>query len=318
LIRCPNCGIDHYYNKDKHSKEFTNIKGDKEKATMYRYECPECGCTYSVCDKDVLLYERTERSLVSLSMKNLMKSQSLQEIEFDIIGKFKVARTTILRWMKKAVDTMPEWTEVFQPRTSGTVAIDEKWVKLRKEWYYVFIAIDEACLDIIHIEVYAKRNTVSARSFLAEIKAMGYPIEVIITDGCPIYGKAIPKVYPEAKHIKCVLHMSRSRRNLLMKEFGSYNHPDYKELSPYISKIYAARTKKQFKQAWSKWLKIKKKYPEINDFAQALEADKEAIKKRVLDKEHPRTSNSVERVIKAFENKYYKMENFMSLPYARA
>ncbi len=321
LIRCPECDSLQVEYQNTHKHSYQDIDGNMKTKHSKEYKCEKslCETNFTIPPADVGLFVRSTRKLQVYAMKMLFKGLSLRKTDLKgIAGYANVSHTTILRWVKKLADTMPKWDEVFDPRCSGKVAIDEKWVKVRKEWHYVFIAIDISSLDILHIDIYPKRDKNSAKTFLSELKAMGYEIESIITDCCPIYEKSIPEIYPEVDHLKCVLHMGRSTRNRLMKIFGSYSNEDYEKLSPKISNIYSSRTKKEFEKSWSDWEKAQKEYSQLKEFSQKLRKQKESILQRILADDIMRTNNHVERVIKEFERKYKGMEKFMSLAYAQA
>ncbi|MFW6149666.1 MAG: DDE-type integrase/transposase/recombinase [Atribacterota bacterium] len=321
LIRCPQCGSTEVKLKEKYLRSYQDADGNMKTGYSKRYVCcqPHCKRNFSVPPADVGFFVQSALKLQAYALREIFKGHSLRDVNLNgVNGNADAHHTTILRWLKNLADSMPDWVKVFGTRCSGRVAIDEKWVKVRKKWHYVFIAIDIATLDIIHIDIYPERTKASAKSFLSEIKAMGYQINTIVTDCCPIYDKPIPAIYPEVKHVQCVLHMGRSRRNRLMKVFGSYAHKDYKKLSPLISAIYASRTESDFKEAWSQWEKAQKEYPQLQEFSHKLNQQKQSIRQRVLDKEAPRTSNHVERVILEFEDKYNSMQKFMSFPYAQA
>ncbi len=321
LVRCPQCGSTEVKFKEKYKRSYQDADGNLKSGYTRRYLCcnSHCEASFSVPPADVGFFVQSALKLQAYALKEIFKGLSLRDVNLNgVNGNGEAHHTTILRWIKNLADSMPDWVTVFGTRCSGRVAIDEKWVKVRKKWNYVFIAIDIATLDVIHIDIYPGRTKANAKTFLSEIKAMGYQINTIVTDCCPVYDKAIPAIYPEVKHVQCVLHMGRSRRNRLMKVFGSYANEDYKKLSPLISAIYASRTESEFKEAWSEWEKAQKEYRQLEEFSQKLKHDKESIRRRVLDKDAPRTSNHVERVILEFERKYVDMQKFMSFPYAQA
>ncbi len=320
IIRCTHCGSTNYHIKERRNRKCCQTEdGTIVVRKAIRHKCLDCNRTFTISPTENVAYIRSDRELIAITLTELFDAKSLRRIQRKGITKGASAHSsTLLRWVKQVADTMPNWYEVYVPRTSGTIAIDEKWVKVLRTWYYIFIAVDTESLDILHIDIFPTRDEASATTFLSAMKTIGFDFDTIITDGCLCYNNSIPKVFPNAKHIRCILHMGRSMRNRLMKVFGSYKNEDYEVLAPYIRRIYKARTAKTFDKAWDECIKIASNYPEVKDFIEKIEKEKEDIKKRVIDKNCPRTTNSVERVIREFQRKYLQMETFNSFYYARA
>ncbi len=317
-LACPECRGTSVQIKEYRERSYEDLYGERKEEAV-RYICNRCHRSFTINPEEVEHYQRTASCLHIHALGQLFKNVSLARVDLDILpGHTSVCKTTILRWMKGTADRMPRWFKVMGSRTTGVVSLDEKWVKLRSKWYYVFIAVDTSTLDILHIDIFPERKKDSARTFFLKLRTMGFKFRTIITDGCPIYDKPLAEIYPQAEHINCILHMGRSRRNRLMEVFGSYSDKRYKRLAPLISDIYAARTEKAFEKAWDKWSRAYKEYPELEKFARDFRREKEELKKSLLRGSIPRTTNSVERVIKEFERKYSNMENYMSLPYAQA
>ena len=63
--------------------------------------------------------------------------------------------------------------------------IDEKWLKIRKEWHYLFVSVDhDSGLPFFH-ELLPTRTKWACRLFLVKLKRLGKIPAVIITDGLP-------------------------------------------------------------------------------------------------------------------------------------
>jgi transposase-like protein len=98
------------------------------------------------------------------------------------------------------------WSHVKGTRQS----IDEKWLKIRKKWHYLFVSVDHTSgLPVFH-EVLPTRTKWACRLFLVKLKRLGKIPSVIITDGLKGYGSAIANVFPRAKHLLCVFHQQQS------------------------------------------------------------------------------------------------------------
>lgn len=329
LTRCPKCKSTNVKLKQEYKRKYQNAEGLFESNTCRHYICnePLCNEGFTVSPEDIESYVRSVRKIQVFALNQLLDAGvSLRRIASNSIkgidGIVKVSHTTILNWIEIIADTLPKFTEVFGVRCSGKISIDEKYVKLRGQWHYVFIAVDIASLDVIHIDIFTTRTKESAEVFLKAIRAMDYKIDVIITDGCNIYDKSIPKVYKDAKHLHCVLHLGRSAHNRLVQALDSPKKEDKEYLSQLLSNIYKAKKKGEFNKAWSEWekgiKKMQKKYPELEKFHHELLEEKNEIKRRVLDKKQLRTSNAAEHVIGEFDRKYENMQSFMSFYHAQA
>ncbi|MDD2630566.1 MAG: hypothetical protein PHV61_10470 [Limnochordia bacterium] len=59
---------------------------------------------------------------------------------------------------------------------------------------------------------YPSNDGIATRTFLCELKAFGFYPDKIITDQMGSYENAIKEVFPETRHIYCLLHAERSAR----------------------------------------------------------------------------------------------------------
>ncbi len=310
ITQCCICGSINFQKRGTRTRNnCQNIEGERVQRTAQRCYCKQCETYFTVSPKENEAYVQSDRELLTYALDDLFLGKSLRGVESSKINRKATANaSSILRWINFVADTMPQWYEVYTPRTSGTIAIDEKWVKIRKKWYYVFMAVETESLDLLHINIYPSRCKNSAKAFLGELKAIGFSFDVIITDGCDAYLEPIKKVFPRAEHIHCVLHMGRSKKNALMEVFGSYRHKTYKKLAPYIRRIYKSRNEETFEKHWEEFIKEASKHPKLDHYIATMVDQKDYIRKRVIDEGNPRTTNSVERTIKEFQKKYIKME----------
>ncbi len=326
FIMCPQCKDLDVTIKETKTRTITNVDSVEEEISLTSYRCNNKKCsrgTFTLYEGDAIPYIRHCNKRVAYAFKERMRGVAYRSTEISDIGDgdANVAPSTHARWINYAAVIMPEWYNVYTARTTGTAAFDEKFVKIRGEKYYVIIATDVHSLDIIHIGVYKHRTKESITAFLTEIKSFGFDFDLIITDGAPIYTEPIQKLFPRAKHVLCILHMGRARREQLKEVFGSYQNEHYLFLKKYIVKIYTSRTPKQFDKRMKQWKEAATlfeshygdEFPEIKNFIKNLERDEAILKKRLFMKNIPRSTNNVERVIQEFEKRYCTMEGFDSL-----
>jgi hypothetical protein len=97
---------------------------------------------------------------------------------------------------------------------SGTVCIDEVWIRqIKGKYVYVFAAVDAIYGHIIWIQSFMVKNkgdkSLASETFLNELKALGYFPKVILTDGDNCYPNAIKKVF-NAIHQLCIFHVKQN------------------------------------------------------------------------------------------------------------
>lgn len=94
-----------------------------------------------------------------------------------------VALTTVLRWVKKAGEECVEALDLCAREDWGQpLCIDEKWVKVRAKWHYVFTAVGSRATDLLAIELFAHKSLEAIKTFLLQLKAMGFRPRSITTD----------------------------------------------------------------------------------------------------------------------------------------
>ncbi|MDI6736876.1 MAG: hypothetical protein QME42_11925, partial [bacterium] len=66
----------------------------------------------------------------------------------------KKSWVSLLNWVRKAGAECVEIEKILKVCWSGKIIIDEKWVKLYKEWVYIYKAIDGETGETLVQEVY--------------------------------------------------------------------------------------------------------------------------------------------------------------------
>ena len=129
-------------------------------------------------------------------------------MSLEVIGRFfGVHKTTVMRWLTPLAQI--NWQAAVQQGQrffSGSVAIDEKWLKVDGVWWYLFAAVDHVTGFPLHVAVLPSNAGPYCQLFLLQLKALGYQPKVIITDGWDAYVKAIATVFPHAQHLLCRFH----------------------------------------------------------------------------------------------------------------
>jgi transposase-like protein len=144
-------------------------------------------------------------------------------LSLEVIGRFfGVHKTTVMRWLSPLAQV--NWQGAVQHGRrffSGTVAVDEKWVKIAGVWWYLFVAIDHVSGLPLHVALLPANATSYCALFLFQLKALGYQPTVIITDGWDAYVTAITRVFPHAQHLLCRFHALRAAFRRLRTQLPS-------------------------------------------------------------------------------------------------
>ena len=201
-----------------------NIKwGGRERKVQYffgkqriifiqRYKCSNCGRTFGPLPNFITKFRRFAKKALRdmVDMKLWLSSSYRKTTKWSRIH--GASPTLLWKEIQKLGQKCREAFEQLNCMFSGTVCIDEVWIRKRKGKYvYVFAAVDATYGHVIWINscvVKAKGDkSKAAKQFLKDLKELGCHPKVIITDGDPCYPDVISKVFPKAKHQRCILHI---------------------------------------------------------------------------------------------------------------
>lgn len=121
------------------------------------------------------------------------------------------AKSTIYNWIiGLALALWPVIRGWLWQHVKGThVSIDEKWLKIRKQGHYWFVAMDQPAGRPFFTDLLPTRSKWACRLFLVKIKYLGKIPSVIMTDGLKGYVSAITRVFPTVKHLLCLFHQQQ-------------------------------------------------------------------------------------------------------------
>ncbi len=224
-------------------------------------------------------------------------------LSLEVIGRFfGVHKTTVMRWLTPLAQV--NWQAAIQHGKrffSGTVAIDEKWVKVAGVWWYLFAAVDHVSGFPLHVALLPSNAGPYCQAFLLQLKALGYQPTVIITDGWDAYIKAIAAVFPQAQHLLCHFHALRAAFRRLRAQVPA----------GLLRQAVAAQLKSLFHTAGKRT--VRRRLAKL--FAQTDGNPAQAVVARLMAKLpkllpaigstwRPTTSNAVERFFGAFDRFY--------------
>jgi len=249
----------------------------------------------------------------------------------DVVG---VSSVTLWRWtMVVGEHTLPLAQLFGVVRSSGVIGVDEKWVLVpknnkpegkRKRWMYVYLAVDVYTYDLLHIDIYPYNGKNEARAFLQALKAKGYQPQVIITDMNQDYDEPVRVVFPKATHHECVFHALQWAQRRIKEVYGSdyaHTHPEAVDLKDKIYRIFKAKSKKTVRKRYQEVMALQEEHiartPEAKCIFGFLKRHYPKLVNAVENPLVPLTNNTVELVIRRFDQHYQNMCGFDSIETAR-
>ncbi len=88
---------------------------------------------------------------------------------------------------------------------SQPLCIDEKWIKVRGKWNYVFTAVGAQASDLLAIDLFHHKDRQAMKSFLLQVKVMGFRPKSITTDLLLGYEGVVAEVFPDCIYQQCAL-----------------------------------------------------------------------------------------------------------------
>ena len=219
-------------------------------------------------------------------------------------------------------------------RSSGVVGVDEKYVLVPKNdkpagkmrrWMYVYLAVDVWTYDLLHIAIYPNNDQASAAAFLLALRAKGYHPDVLITDLRQDYGPVIAQVFPQALHHLCIFHALQDLQKHIKDVYGpnyAENYPPAEQLKHQIYRIFDAETAALAATRYAAVLALRQEYIQALDEASVifdfLERHWPKLVNSIGNDTIPATNNTVELVIRRFDQHYQTFCGFESLQAAHA
>jgi hypothetical protein len=336
-VHCPHCGSGLVARKettprskkyrDPQTREWRRVEG-------YRYYCLNPSCSFgSFTDypEGLGLYGAWTVDTMLWGVMVYMHLRTTYRRAADVVG---VSSVTLWRWtMVVGEHTLPLAQLFGVVRSSGVIGVDEKWVLVpknnkpagkRKRWMYVYIAVDVYTYDLLHIDIYPYNGKHEARAFLQALKAKGYQPRVIVTDMNQDYDEPIAMVFPEATHHECVFHALQWAQRRIKDVYGSdyaRTHPEAVDLKDKIYRIFKAKSKKTVHKRYQEVMALQEEYiartPQAQCIFEFLQRHYPKLVNAVENPLIPLTNNTVELVIRRFDQHYQNMCGFDRIETAR-
>jgi transposase-like protein len=317
---CPDCHCGQIKFVFKRKRGYRNENGlyISDYSRVYRCLNQQCSTNYFTRPpKGVELYARVHRDVKKMTFRWILHLRgSLSRVRDELAEHgIPVALTTVLRWLKKAGE---ECVSVFalsnQEDWHQPLCIDEKWIKIRSKWCYVFVAVGEYTADLLYAEVFFHQNKQAIKTFLYQLKALRFRPASITTDLLHSYETAVAEVFPDSIYQQCVLHAARDARRLVRMALTGEQDQEWRDrLTQRISNLFKSTKIKQVKKRYFKIMRLQDKAPEcVASVFKMLHRFYPKLCQSVILTNVPKTTNSVERAIGELEERYQLTKGFSS------
>jgi transposase-like protein len=237
-------------------------------------------------------------------------------VSLEVIGRFfGVHKTPVMRWLSPLAQI--NWQAAVQHGKrffSGTVAVDEKWIKIAGVWWYLCVAVDHVSGFPLHVALLPSNAPPYCTLFLLQLTTLGYSPKVLITDGWDASVGAIAQVFPHAQHLLCRFHALRAAFRRLRKHLP--HGPARRRWADKLKGLFRTPSKCTVRR------RLAKLHAEAHDSpARAVVAPLLAKLPQLLPAVgstwRPTTSNAAERFLGAFERFYRAKGPFQHLASAQ-
>ncbi len=335
-VRCSYCGSTHVVRKSNQPrlKKYYDTQGHLVTIPVYRYYCRNKACqrgSFTHLPAGLTPYSpyRTETKLLALQM--YAWGYSTYRRTGQALG---VTSFTVYRWVSAwGYELLPVAALFGLVKSSGVVGVDEKYVLVPKNdkpagkmrrWMYVYLAVDVYTYDLLHLAIYPHNDQTTALTFLLALRAKGYRPRVIVTDLRRDYGTDIAQVFPQASHHECIFHALQDIGDLCRQIYGSdYAHtqPQVEVLRLAIVQTFQAKTKRTAQKRYEAVLALRQQYVQEQTEAAAifnfLERHWPKLVNAIESDLIPRTNNTVELVIRRFDQHYQNFCGFDTIDTAQ-
>jgi len=129
---------------------------------------------------------------------------------------FGVGKTSIHTWIYAMCGEEVEWQIVREIVCwSGQVSVDEKWVKIKGQWYFVLCAVDSVSGFPLLLDLYSTLDTVSWTLFFKRFHALYGRPKLIQSDGARALAAARESVFAGVRYQLCKFHKLRNLQKRL-------------------------------------------------------------------------------------------------------
>ncbi len=279
--------------------------------------------TQAACVDD-LLTPKLPLSEIPEPVTQMVKAMALyfSGASFSQIGRWfgGKAKSTMYTWIiGMALALWPVirgwvWSHVKGAR----LYVDEKWLKIRKKWHYLFVAVDQNTgLPLFH-DLLPTRTKWACRLFMVKLKRLGKHPSVIITDGLKAYVSAIANVFPKAKHLLCLFHHQQTVSRCVNKQFAETEQEDAKAAKKRMKQVVQTHDARTMKRRLNRLEQTaKSKGWKIMEWIKRTRDKLKHLLPAARSNTYPSTTNEIERFFRAFTRFYKTRCGFHSVKSAK-
>jgi len=230
------------------------------------------------------------------------------------------AKSTIYTWiMGLSLALWPVIRGWVWSHVKGTrMYIDEKWLKIRKKWHYLFVAVDQdSGLPFFH-DLLPTRSKWACRLFLLKLKRLGKIPSLIMTDGLKGYVSAIAKIFPRAKHLLCLFHHQQSVTRCVNEHFCETEQKEAKAAKKRMKQVVQTNDSRTVRRRLNRLEQVAKEQGwKILKWIKQARGKLKHVLPAVRLNSYPTTTNEIERFFRAFVRFYKTRCGFHSVKSAK-
>ena len=331
-VCCTYCGSPDVGRKSRvpRLKRVVDAAGEVQMVVVYRYYCHNPACekkSFTAFPPGVLPYTAHGIETHVLALQMYAWGRSVYRRTGTAMG---IATMTAYRWVSAfGAELLPVAALFGVVRSSGVVGVDEKYVLAPKNgkavgdnrrWMYVYMAVDCYTYDLLHIAIYERNTRESAQAFLLALRAKGYQPRVVVTDLRQDYGPALAAVFPAAQHHECLFHAGKALHRQLWDIYGRERYRHDRQmiaLREELDGVLAAETKRTAQRRYEAVMVQREALvasePGLASVFATLETHWPTLLNGIESDLIPRTNNTVELVIRRFDQHYQNMCGFESV-----
>jgi transposase-like protein len=226
-------------------------------------------------------------------------------VPLSVLGQWcQVHPTTVLRWiLGLALALWPQvnhWL-VTQVKTKKAY-VDEKWLKIRKQWYYWFVVLDADTGLPVYQALLATRSAASVAWIVAELRGLQQLPRVVITDGLAAYQTAFTPLQG-ITHLLCRFHHQQGVTRWLKDHFPATT--DVSERKTAMKQVFHTTDKRTVNRRFAR-LKARAVEWGIEGWIALTEKHLPHLLPSVGSVSLPSTSNAIERFFGVY-NRFAKV-----------
>jgi len=163
--------------------------------------------------------EEADLTHVTIRKKLLVVMLYACNVSQEVLGLLMgVSKTSIHYWIAELCTEDFEWQMLREITCwSGKVSFDEKWIKIKGEWYFVLCAVDSVSGFPLLIALYPTLDTVSWALFFKRFRALYGRPAVIQSDGSQSLAAARELVFAGVRWQLCKFHKLKNLMKRLRK-----------------------------------------------------------------------------------------------------